>query len=257
MKAGFITPESKVISMTYNKVLDYCEKLCNQEQYKNKFSEFSKDYHYFSPYFDFVMFELHYIFINPLFNTGTYLGVYQDSLYFNQLESFNYEDNMKSLYELAKYDTILPYITKCSNQSLSIETQYSNNIKTCMIDPCLNGMISSTDVTGISHGITANTVMNQFVLTNPEIASDYYCYVCEKGIDKDLDPINYMIQRLGFLRATSPKDGYILIGNQSAFTDMQRKLVDKCIKNNYSFYNTDPSLSDISSFSNNSYQKKN
>ena len=195
------------------------------------------------------MFELHYIFINPLFNTRTYLGAHQDSLYLHKLEDFDYEKNMRSLSELVEKDTVIPYITRCSDKSLSIKVQHSDDVKTCMIDSNLVGMMSSTDVTGTSHGITSNTVMNQFVLENSGVGRDYYYYVCEEGIDRDLDPINYMIQKLGFLRATSPEDGHILIGNESIFTDEQREFIEECKRNGYSFHNTGISLSDTSSIS--------
>ncbi len=245
-KVGFITPENEIISMTCNKVLRYCEKICNQEQYKNSFLEFAKDYHYFSPYFDFVMFELHYIFINPLFNTGTYLGVSNGALYLNKLEGFDYQKNMESLEALREEDMVIPYITRCSDKDLNIEKQYSDDVKTCMLDSQLNGMISSTDVTGTSHGITSNTVLNQLVLENPEIARDYYYYVLEEGIDKDLDPINYMIQKLGFLRAVSFDEGAFIIGNESIFTEEQKEFVEKCQNNDYDFHNTSDSLADDS-----------
>lgn len=246
-KVRFITPENEILSMPCNKALSYCEKICNQEQYKNSFLEFAKDYHYFSPYFDFVMFELHYIFINPLFNTGTYLGISNDALYLNKLEGFDYEKNIKSLQELAKEDTVIPYITRCSDKDLNIEKQNSDDVKTCMIDSQLNGMMSFTDVTGTSHGITSNTVLNQLVLKNSEVARDYYYYALEERIDKDLDPINYMIQRLGFLRAVSFNGGGFIIGNESIFTEEQKSFVAECKNNDYDFHNTCGSLSDNSS----------
>lgn len=51
-KVGFMTPTNEKIMMNYDKVEEFCKELCFREEYKD---EFSKNYTYFKPYFDFVM----------------------------------------------------------------------------------------------------------------------------------------------------------------------------------------------------------
>jgi len=170
-KVGFITPENEIISMPYHKVLSYCQDICNNSNNRDKFIEFAKDYDYFSAYFDYVMFELNYIFINPLFHTGTYLYHCHDSLYLNKLEGFDYSENVREAVKVAEEEDVIPYITRCSQKSMNIKPQTPESVETCMIDPNLIGMMISTWVTGISHGITANTVLNQLLLTNHNITN--------------------------------------------------------------------------------------
>lgn len=184
------------------------------------------------------MFELNYIFINPLFHTGTYLYHCHDSLYLNKLEGFDYSENVREAVKVAEEEDVIPYITRCSQKSMNIKPQTPESVETCMIDPNLIGMMSSTWVTGISHGITANTVLNQLLLTNHNITNQYYHHTLQLERDLEGDSLHYLIQDLGFLRATSLDDGAILIGNSSTFIEEERQFVEECDKYDYSFIDT-------------------
>lgn len=63
---GFITPENEFISMKYEEVEEFCKEICLREENKESFKMFSNDYKYFTPYFDWVMVNKKYLFVNPL-----------------------------------------------------------------------------------------------------------------------------------------------------------------------------------------------
>lgn len=65
-----VSPEGEEFVCKYFEINEVCKKiiqnLCNNDvEIKKKFFEFKKEYTYFEPYFDFVLFELGYVIKNP------------------------------------------------------------------------------------------------------------------------------------------------------------------------------------------------
>lgn len=233
----FITPEDKFISLSYGEVNNFCKELCEGE-YREEFEIFKKDYTYFTPYFDFCMFFLKYIFVNPLFLSNKCLCPIDEALYLGELTSFSYDENMEEVKSTLNYSTAnpLPFITKVTNKELDLKLQSGDATDDCLIDINLMGMMSKTGTVAGSHGITAASILNQLVLLSPIIEESYYKYTKYQGIDYLVDPLNFLVSTLGFIRATSPETYPMLIGNENLFSKQQLNLVETCKNGQYRFF---------------------
>lgn len=182
-----ISPNGEGITLNYYEVLDFCKVLCYKKENKEKFLKFSKDYTYFLPYFDFVMFELGYKMHNVLFE-DSYLIAKSGELYL--------------LSDLQKNNHI-PFMTKCSDEVLNIRKN-TRVLKNSLVDP--NGMAMMCKLTTSkngSHTITGNTIMNQLLIQNKIIYK--YCHKFRSN------SVNMLIN-LGFVRTCSRKYGGLIIG---------------------------------------------
>ena len=203
---GFLSPDNKLSFMEYDEAYYFCKKICEEEINKERFLEFKKDYSYFNPYFDFIMFELDYIMINGLYRNRC-VTRYQNSLYeiLNSNDLYDYDYTELKLNDVNNYDKF-PLITKCSDKILRIKS-LSQNLDACIINPNGITMMSSdgTDNDRGSHSVTCRTILNQMLLENIQIVDDYLQYGHNAG--------NYLIENHGFLKVTSKDEGGFIIGN--------------------------------------------
>lgn len=234
-KVIFISPNNCIHTINYDNVEEYCKKICLDSNNIEKFEEFKKNYTYFTPYFDFVMFELEYIFINSLFSGRQGLFHINNALYLYPIKSLNYDECFKNAKELFSYHQPLPTMTTVSDSELGINKSSSTDTGDVIIDPNLYGMMIKTGTISGSHGITANTILNQLLIKSTIICNSYYNFAIN-GIDFSIDPINYIISHLGFLRATSTDINPMLIGNMIILEKEQKQFIYDCYDNNYKYY---------------------
>lgn len=76
METGLITNENKFIAIPYYEIGDFAEKICEQyiqksELNKIEFEEFAKNYTFFKPHLDFLLFHLGYKMKNPLLHENS------------------------------------------------------------------------------------------------------------------------------------------------------------------------------------------
>ncbi len=226
LKVGFITPEDKIYWMTYHEVSDFCQSICCQEENSNKFHEFEKNYGYFSPYFDFVMFELEYIFINPLLEEGTCLrkagnALYKISKSILKEEKGNY-DSISNLAIRLKNGGNYADMVACSDKELKIRKCSIDDIHKCMIDPNGFTMISTSDgEKDGNHEVTSATIVNQLLMNSEYLWKTY---------NSKYYTASYLIEKFGFIRADSPEYGGSMIGVERFLTDEVRNFKNLCVQ---------------------------
>lgn len=225
---AFITPENELITMNYDKVEEFCKQECNKPENIDKFSKFKKDYTYYHPYFDFVMFELNYQMINPLFKSGTALVNVNQELYLTKIDRFNYNEIRNKLNNLSPYD--LPIMTKCSTKEMNIRKQSNEHIDHCMIDPNLIGHMSRK-----LHEVTSNTILNQLLITSTKVMKDFYNFYQKDFKDPSIS-INYLLNSLSFLRASPIEDYPILMLVNGGLSEEQIQFVESCEEKGYHIY---------------------
>lgn len=231
-KVGFITPQNEVFLMNYNEVNNFCKEICFRKDNINDFLEFEKDYTYFYPYFDFVMFKLDYIFINPLLEEDTYLKKIKNALY---------KVNKSDIDDVISYDSIsliaqriqngknYAHLVACSDKELRISMANSFMVNDCMIDPNGYTLMSTNDgEENGNHEVTSNTIVNQLLISNNELWKSYN--------NKEYSTI-YLIEKFGFIRASSLNDSGILIGVDRFLSDIVKEFRNLCVnQNNCVFY---------------------
>lgn len=245
-KAGFINSENEVIKMEYTEILNYCKSLCEEEQNKQSYDEYKKGYTYFPAYFDFVVFELNYIFINPLMEPETCLIPENNSLYLSAYQGDDYQKNMDFFNTNLIYENI-SFMGKVSDKELGIKKQTPESIIDCLMDPNMMGLITRDEKVGDSHGITGNTVLNQLLMKSTKIYDNYQQYSIEDDTDIDNKAINYLVKSLGFLRLTSPKTYPMIIGNEYVLTEEEKELISTCQENGYHYFSIDVDTSPLTS----------
>ena len=67
MRIAILKPNNQLIQGTYPKIREVCINECLKDENISDFIDFQQQYNYFEPYFDYVMFKLKYIIINPLY----------------------------------------------------------------------------------------------------------------------------------------------------------------------------------------------
>lgn len=225
---AFITPENELITMNYDKVEEFCKQECNKPENIDKFSTFKKDYTYYHPYFDFVMFELNYQMINPLFKSGTALVNVNQELYLTEIDRFNYNEIRNKLNN--RNPNEIPIMTKCSTKEMNIRKQSSEHVDHCMIDPNLIGQMSRN-----SHEVTSNTILNQLLITSTKVMKDFYNFYHEEDCIENGMSINYLLNSLGFLRAAPIKDYPILMLVNGGLSEEQNQFVTSCEEMGYTY----------------------
>lgn len=238
-RVGFITPNDEFYQMSYSDVENFCKKVCMSEENKDAFIEFSKDYTYFSPYFDFVMKEKKYLFFNPLYRGKKY-WVYDNGAYYeNDIVSFDYMENIQSFLEKKKIMNFISSATLSSDKELSLKVQVPEALDECLLDVNNMGMMSKTGVNNLdgSHIVTGSTVLNLLLCNSMNLANDYYTYLQDFGYKAAADSVNYLTKRVSFLRIAGTKNSGYVIGNEKILTDKQQLFLMECEKNNYEFVN--------------------
>lgn len=177
MEVGFEKPNGMIDYMNYYEVESYCKKEIST--YLNLYpaliplyEEFSKDYTYFHPYFDFVVFQMGYIFLNPLL-TNSKFGILSTET---------------GTIDLSKTTQSPMYVSKRMNdQNLNIQPVFASTDVSSIIT---NDGIAFAKEKYISHETLLNHIMNQILIQNKEIYLDYI---------NQQDCKFYLIHRLGFM----------------------------------------------------------
>lgn len=216
-RVGFITPTDDFYQMSYSDLESFCKEICFREENIDEFIEFSKNYSYFSPYFDFVMARKNYLFFNPLYNNRKFMIFDRGAYYLNDFVSIKYLDNVAAYMERKNRVSFISNMTTVSDDELGIALQNINSESECMIDPYLRGMMSKTGIANAdgSHIVTGVSVLNQLLINSKVIADDYHNYLKDKGINEECDAVNYLVSSVGFLRAAGSADYRIIIANKN------------------------------------------
>lgn len=199
MKAGFITPEKK-IEIGSEHLLAFCGLACQKylkehPEEIDAWKDFSKDYSYFHPFFDFLVFYLKWIPVGLL--GGDTFGIIQNEKLFIQKlpENVEEEDLYDALY-YAKIENpnIKKYIVKADNLTLNIR----NPKKKIEGD----GIVLQDGIVFLQSEVhqfaLATTILNQLTLNCPCLAEDF---TKNKEVYKN-DYHWYLIDRLGAILFT-------------------------------------------------------
>lgn len=192
MKVGFIFPDNNKVFMNYDEVNDYCKKICEMQEYYEAFKAFEAEYTYFDAYFDFVMKELGYVFINPFLRENTYLKFFKDKYFYTCGYGKDYICSYEQIVEwVMQMKNYIPDIVLCSNKKLNIESINGKVLRDWMIDP--NGYAMISEVIGNSnHDVTSDTILNQLLISKKELW---------KKLDLSFGSDQLLIEHFGFLRS--------------------------------------------------------
>ncbi len=225
IKVGFLTPDNQKIEMNYDEVSFFCEQLCLSPENYQRFQKFQQNYTYFSPFFDFLMFELNYVFVNPLLKENTFLKCVHHFLYqvkAQDLQEITYqsiEDYAIRIYNGGN----LPYMVACSDHSLHIEKVQDVHLGYCMIHPNGYRMIAY-DLEKENHELTATTIFHQLLLHSKYL---YHYYDANQYL------LILLIRQFGFLSVNS--DQY-MIGFEKMLSPVTKKIKEDYEKQGFVFY---------------------
>lgn len=239
---AILKPNNEIIKGNYNQIRKFCIKECLKDDNIDEFLEFQQKYTYFEPYFDYIMFKLKYVLLNPLCQTKKALYAVEDAFYKIKIDNIDYNSIVNMVNIEIQKAKILPFMTKCSDEVLQIENKNTKNMTTCLLDPNCVGLLNAENS---SHGITANTVLNQILLLSPEITKDYTSSLYSSIIDEDNYAINYLAKQMGFMRLTDKKTFPIIIANQQSITEEQKELIEKLKDDGYNYYDLDVEVTSL------------
>ena len=200
MKAGFITPEKK-IEVDSEHLLAFCGLVCQKhlkehpEEMKN-WNEFIKNYIYFHPFFDFVVFYLKWIPVG-IFGDSDLFGILDgEKLYIQHLPETIEEDDLYSTLfytQIQKLDG-KNYMVKADNHTLGIinANDYIQGEGLVLQD---GKVFLSKEVHQFA---IARTILNQILIMHPSVAMD--CKACKPTYKDDYHW--YLIDRLGAILFT-------------------------------------------------------
>lgn len=235
-KVCFITPCNDVFTLNYSDVENFCKNICLSNEHINDFNEFKNDYSYFTPYFDYVMFKLDYIFVNSMFSERFGLFNFDNALYLYPISSFDYKRCYSEIKDIHEMYCHMPFITSVSDSELGICKSSFIDTGDNMLDPNLYNMMSRTGTIEGSHEVTAKSVLNQLLIKSKLLVNYYYDFIVNDGIDLSVDPINFLVGNLGFLRATSVDLEPMIIGNMAILSEEQKKFIGNSLDYGYQFY---------------------
>jgi len=117
--------------------------------------------------------------LNLIFLKKKYLLFDRGAYYLDDLQGFNYQENVKHYEESDDDFKKVSSLTLVSNMELGIKVQDVSYTDDCMIDANMIGMMSKTgipDSTG-SHTVTGASVLNQMMIKSKRITKGYskYC----------------------------------------------------------------------------------
>ncbi|MCI5967796.1 MAG: hypothetical protein MRZ42_05450 [Tenericutes bacterium] len=230
-ETGFITPDNQIILLNYDEVYKFCMDVCELEENYENWQHFKKDYNYFSSCFDFLILKLNYIFINPLYQMGTYLKSVKNKMFIineKDLDVINYDSisqTAKQKYNGGNYSDIVP----CSNHELNIEKLVIDSVKAgnWLIDPNGYALMSKSDIEQGNHETTANTILNQLLITNPEVL---------KLLDDRQYAVSLLVEHFGFIRTVTYDDYSILIGHEKILPDILVLIKDTILQDGTSVF---------------------
>lgn len=227
MRIAILKPNNQLIQGTYPKIREVCINECLKDENISDFIDFQQQYNYFEPYFDYVMFKLKYIIINPLYQKSTAISAVGNNLYKTDINILDYNKITKDIQEEMMSVNKLPLLSKSSDEELDIEKEELEtieNIKTCLLDPNNIALLNSMGSENGSHGITANTILNQLLLISPKINQDFIETI-KKEEYEDNTVITYLSNKLGFMRITDKKTYPTIIANELSINEEQKESI--------------------------------
>lgn len=197
IKTGLISPNGEVHSMNYYELGLYTKKICEQyinksKQNEEEFKQFFEKYHYFKPYFDFVIFKLGYKIINPFLKEDT-IGY--------AIGNFFVTRSLTQKSGIEKY-------TSVSDHDLQITNYKDTSIKEGFIDSNGIGFKVNRKIE-MGHAKVCELILNQFMIYNSKVYEDYVHCMSDKDINGLITRIEfYMVERLGFTHMCIFDTGY-------------------------------------------------
>ena len=152
-KSGLISPYNEIIYMNYYDIEEYCKKIIDKyinidSEHRLEFEEFSKDYYYFKPYFDFVFFKLKYSLINPVMNDGSIMTEHNNQ--YIKIYNTNPEEFVEKRNKIR--DNTSSIISKSDDKTLKIH--YLN-------EPVVrNGLFNKEKKETLDHGLARTCAKN-------------------------------------------------------------------------------------------------
>lgn len=227
---GFLTPKDEWIEVDYFHLQPFCKEICQRTENLEAFVQFAKNYKSFSPYFDFVVFNLKYAFVGPLLNENLILAPREGSLIALEISdlvdnygTIKYKTITDALYD-RYYLTQLPYINPCSDSELQCRPVSSKRLFSSVITDQGVMMMSTTgfDKRG-SHGVTNLTITNMLLIENPMLLDDFQSCLQNGGTCND-----FLLEYLGYLHFVSKKEGaLILYSGENQSPIIQKFLLDR------------------------------
>lgn len=171
-----------------------------RDENKDQFEKFKKDYTYFKPYFDFVMFKLRYRMYGCLLDNDII---------------FCHNDRLSSKRNIRR-NVFLPYLSKCSDKELQIK-EVEDETPDAMIDPNGMQMFANDYNNSGSHILTCRTILNQLLIQSEAIFKYFSIY--------KLNAISALID-CGFIRAASKESSEILICRKDLLSDNLKEKIN-------------------------------
>lgn len=191
-----ICPNNEVISLKYSDLLYFCQKITSSYISKSKqnleeFLEFRKHYHFFQPYFDFVMMKKKYILLEPLFYKDTYLLPYHEQYFIIPLGNHQDMSYHKLLSEkpLSSFDFLSAFDENICVQK--DKKNIGNDVGFCLDS---EGVLYQNHILE-RHLKMARLILNQKMLNSTNFCVRYRKYVREKGPYHLLD---FLTEELGY-----------------------------------------------------------
>lgn len=185
-RVGFITPTDDFYQMSYSDVESFCKEICFREENIDEFIEFSKNYSYFSPYFDFVMARKNYLFFNPLYNNRKFMIFDRGAYYLNDLVSIKYLDNVAAYTGIVNDDgshpvTGVSVLNQLLINSRVIADDYHNYLKDKGVNEesdAINYLVSSVGFLRVAGSADYRIIIVNKNIANEEVSS--YLAECEE-----------------------------------------------------------------------------
>lgn len=202
IKTGLINPLDEEILVPYYEIQKLCEQIVNDycissSNNAQKFAKFAKDYTYFKPHFDFVIFELGYELLHP---NLTINSNYKYTLPITKLNDTNLD--------LRKYNFDSDHARECYVDQNGIQLCLSSNLE--------------------RHEHLAFNMLNMLMIDNQEIFKLLVLELQENGFD-DIFYSNFIEQKLGYLRLARLDDFFykgIASFNSNKINEIQNSIIE-------------------------------
>ena len=194
MKSGFITKDNIFIPVPYYEIGLFAENVCKNymeenEANKMQFELFARDYHYFKPYLDLLLFQLGYQMVNPLLQENATWYVEDNVLY------------LSKPYKPKEY-RYLPI----RDDALQIQYIAPEHLQNCIVD--FRGIAYHfSRGMGLYHEEIYELVLNQYLIYDKVLYEAYKSYT-----DKGKNIAAFCRNMLGFYHIAVEEDrsGYIV-----------------------------------------------
>ena len=189
---------------------------------KQKFEEFKKDYHYFNPYFDFVIMILGYVIENPMGYTNSLLTFHDDKFYI--LKNMNYEKYCMGNVEYPKYDFFIKSDDITLNiHKISTESKMYQDDMVCLQNGIIDRQNYFLSINNLKfHQNLATLIVNQLIIKNRKI---YYEF--QKYDEFHLREMNFLEDKMGYIRLGISENIIFPSYRKSLISEEQKKLLSK------------------------------